>query len=97
MRATNSNLNRKFGEIVKQHVMNIQTEKLNLIEWISRLNDMSVIDKLKEIKDDYSKSKDWWDTLNKEEIESIKRGLKDFEEGKIHSHETARKIYEKYL
>ena len=77
--------------------MNIQTEKLNLIEWISRINDISVIDKLKEIKDDYSKSKDWWDTLNKEEIESIKRGLKDFEEGKIHSHETARKIYEKYL
>ena len=53
---------------MKQYVMNIQTEKLNLIEWISRLNDMSVIDKLKGIKDDYSKSKDWWDTLNKEEI-----------------------------
>ena len=77
--------------------MKIQNEKLNLIEWISRLNDMSVIDKLKEIKDDYSKSEDWWGTLNKEEIESIKRGLKDFEDGKIHSHETARKIYEKYL
>jgi len=32
-----------------------------------------------------------------EELESINRGLKDFEEGKIHSHESARKIYEKYL
>lgn len=32
-----------------------------------------------------------------EELESINRGLKDFEEGKIHSHETARKIYGKYL
>jgi hypothetical protein len=77
--------------------MNIQTEKLNLIEWISGLNDTSIIDRLREIKDDYSKSKDWWDTLKKEELASINRGLKDFEEGRIHSHETARKIYEKYL
>lgn len=77
--------------------MNIQTEKLDLIEWISRLNDNSIIDKLRQIKEDYSKSKDWWDTLNHEEIESINRGLKDFEESRTHSHDTARKIYEKYL
>lgn len=32
-----------------------------------------------------------------EELESICRGLKDFDEGNIHSHETARKIYGKYL
>jgi len=32
-----------------------------------------------------------------EELESINRGLSDFEEGKIHSNETARKLYEKYL
>ncbi|MCB9261577.1 MAG: hypothetical protein H6607_04315 [Flavobacteriales bacterium] len=77
--------------------MNVQTEKLDLIEWISRLNDTMIIDKLIKIKDDYSKSKDWWDSLKKEEIDSINRGLKDFEEGRVHSHETARKIYEKYL
>ena len=77
--------------------MNIQTEKLDLIEWISKLNDNSIIDKLRQIKEGYAKSKDWWDTLNQEEIESINRGLKDFEEGRTHSHDTARKIYEKYL
>jgi predicted transcriptional regulator len=77
--------------------MNIQTEKLGLIEWISKLNDISIIEKLKSIREDYIKSKDWWDTLNKEELESIERGLKDLEDGKIHSHETARKVYEKYL
>jgi hypothetical protein len=38
--------------------MNIQTEKLDLIEWISRLNDASIIDKLRIIKNDYSNSKD---------------------------------------
>ncbi len=77
--------------------MNIQTEKLDLIEWISKLNDTSIIEKLSQIKADYSKSKDWWDTLKKEELESIKRGLKDIEEGRVHSHEVAHKIYEKYL
>jgi predicted transcriptional regulator len=77
--------------------MNIQTEKLDLIEWISKLNDTLMIDKLRELKDDYSKSKDWQDTLKKEEIDSINRGLKDFEEGRTHSHDTARKVYEKYL
>jgi len=35
--------------------------------------------------------------LAKDELESINRGLKDFEEGKIHSHETVQKLYGKYL
>lgn len=33
----------------------------------------------------------------KDELESINNGLKDFEEGKILPHKTARKLYEKYL
>ena len=82
---------------VKNDIMNIQTEKLGLIEWISKLNDSSIIEKLKSIKEDYSRSRDWWDSLNKEELDSIERGLKDLKEGKVHSHETARKVYEKYL
>jgi hypothetical protein len=82
---------------VKNDIMNIQTEKLGLIEWISKLNDTSIIEKLKSIKEDYSRSKDWWDSVNREEIESIERGLKDLKDGKVHSHETARKVYEKYL
>ncbi len=80
---------------VKNNCMNIQTEKLGLIEWISQLNDTSIIEKLNSIREDYSKSKDWWDTLNKEELDPIERGLKDIEDGKIHSYETARKVYEK--
>ena len=77
--------------------MNIQSEKLGLIEWISRLNDTSIIAKLRKIKEEYSVSEDWWNELDQEEITSINRGLKDIEEGRLHSHETARKIYEKYL
>lgn len=77
--------------------MNLQNEKLDLIEWIIALNDNSIVDKLIQIKDEYSKSMDWFDDLEKEELESINRGLKDFEEGRIHSHDSVKKIYESYL
>lgn len=77
--------------------MKIQTEKLELIAWISKLNDTSVIEKIKDIRKNYIRTKDWGDTLKQDEIESIEEGLKDLEEGRVHSHETARKVYEKYL
>jgi len=77
--------------------MNIQSEKLVLIEWISRLNDISVINKLRKIKEDYSGSEDWWDSLKEEELESINRGLKDIDEGRTYSNDAARKLYERYL
>ncbi|MGD9992676.1 MAG: hypothetical protein AB7S69_05200 [Salinivirgaceae bacterium] len=77
--------------------MNIQAEKLGLIEWIAKLNDSSVIEKIKRIHDDYTNTADWWDDISTAEKDSIDRGLKNISEGKVHSHETARKIYEKYL
>ena len=77
--------------------MNIQTVKLDLIAWISKLNDASIIDKLSALKNDYSSSTDFWDNLNQTEIDSIERGLADFEDGKIHTHEEAKKLYDKYL
>ena len=77
--------------------MDIQTEKLDLIEWISKLEDASVINELMKIKEDYSNSKDWADSLKQEELASIKRGLNDFDNKNVHSHQTARRIYEKYL
>jgi predicted transcriptional regulator len=77
--------------------MNIQSEKLGLIEWISKITDATIIEKLRKIHDEYSSAPDWWDEISMEEKESIKKGLIDIEEGRVHSHETARKIYEKYL
>ena len=77
--------------------MDIQTEKLNLIEWISKLEDASLINELMKIKEDHLNSEDWANSLKQEELESIKRGLTDFENKNVHSHETARRIYEKYL
>ncbi len=77
--------------------MDIQAEKLSLIEWIPRINDKSIISKLRSIQEDHIESGDWWSELNQEEKESIERGLKDIEEGRVHSNETVQKIYGKYL
>jgi predicted transcriptional regulator len=53
--------------------------------------------KLKKMQADYIGSSDWWDELDQQEKDSIERGLKDIEEGRVHSHETVQKIYGKYL
>lgn len=45
--------------------MNLQAEKLGLIEWIARLNDSKAIEKLKQFREEYSKSTDWWDEIKR--------------------------------
>jgi len=77
--------------------MNIQAEKLSLIEWISQINDKSIISKLRRIQEEHVESEDWWNELNQAEKESIERGLKDIDAGRVHSHETVQKLYGKYL
>lgn len=77
--------------------MNLQAEKLGLIEWIIKLNDSSVIDKLKKIHEENSQQSDWWNEISLSEKESIEKGLKDIEEGRVYPHEAAKEVYEKYL
>ncbi len=73
--------------------MNIQSEKLKLIEWITRVQDNAIIEKLLRVKEEA----DWWDEISIEERESIERGLSDIKKGKTHQHSSAKKLYEKYL
>jgi hypothetical protein len=60
--------------------MDIQTEKLELIEWLSKLSDTSTIKEIKAIKK--GKEADWWDTLSKAQKEDIEAGLSDLENGR---------------
>ena len=75
--------------------MNISAEKLGLIEWIVKLNDISIIEQLKVVynKNDVKESR----RISILEKKSIQRGLKDIKEGRVHSHELVKDIYEKYL
>ncbi len=59
--------------------------KLELIEWLVRLEDDEVIRYLKIVKDN-ERNHDWWNTLTDEQKEGIERGLRDIDEGQTVPH-----------
>ncbi|AZB21079.1 hypothetical protein H0S70_09760 [Chryseobacterium manosquense] len=75
--------------------INIETKKLALIQWLTSLNDVSMIDKIMELKQE--EKKDWWNEISDEEKESIEKGLSDAESGKLTPHSEIIKKYEKWL
>ena len=75
--------------------INIETKKLALIQWLTSLNDVSMIDKVMELKQE--EKKDWWNEISDEEKESIEKGLSDAESGKLTPHSEIIKKYEKWL
>lgn len=73
--------------------MDIQGEKLKLIEWLQSLTDQSIIEKLKLFKENLLDKTDWWETLSVEEIKLIDEGLKDIKEGRTKPHSEVMKRY----
>lgn len=69
--------------------MDLQLEKLKLIEWLIQLNDTKMLSKLISIKNGES--------FDDELLESIKQGLEDTVEGRVIPHSEVRKKYEKWL
>ncbi len=74
---------------------NILNKKLELIQWLSTIEDPSIIEKINELRK--KESSDWWNSISENEKKSIELGLKDAASGKLNSHSTARKLYEKWL
>ena len=75
--------------------INIQERKLELIQWLSVIEDVSLLDKLAELKD--QSTSDWWDEISESEKESISKGLLDAKAGRLKPHSEARAIYEEWL
>ncbi|SEH55143.1 hypothetical protein SAMN02927937_00160 [Paenimyroides aquimaris] len=77
--------------------MNTQTlnKKIELIQWLSTLEDNSIIEKLLKFKKE--ETKDWWDSISEVEKESIEKGVSDADNNKLEPHSNVRKIYEKWL
>ncbi|MCW0483838.1 hypothetical protein [Gaoshiqia sediminis] len=67
--------------------------KLELIEWLTKLEDKDTIDYLKIVKDSSTLGKDWWHDLDEQQKYSIQQGLKDIEEGRLTAHEDIKKKY----
>lgn len=75
--------------------LNLQNKKLELIQWLSTLENSTTIEKIMDLRK--QESKDWWDFISEDEKESIERGLADAEAGKLNPHSKARELYEKWL
>jgi hypothetical protein len=71
--------------------MNVQSIKVELIEWVSSLQDEETIHYLKDLKDSKSSGKDWWKDLSEDQQHSICRGVEDCSEGRYLSNEEAKK------
>jgi hypothetical protein len=76
-------------------ITNIQKTKIDLIQWLSTLNDKAVLEKIVELRK--KEHIDWWGSISKAEQISIENGILDADAGSIEPHETARKLYEKWL
>jgi hypothetical protein len=75
--------------------LNIQNAKLELIQWLSTIDDSRLIEKILDLRKD--ESKDWWSSISENEKKSIERGIEDAELGKLNPHSKARMLYEKWL
>ncbi|MBK9191328.1 MAG: hypothetical protein IPM77_07335 [Crocinitomicaceae bacterium] len=73
----------------------IQHTKIELIQWLTTLEDQTILNKILALRK--KETKDWWQNLSESEKESIEKGLKDAKNGKLKSHNKARKVYEKWL
>lgn len=75
--------------------MNIQNIKIELIQWLTTLDDKYLIQKILDLRK--SQTKDWWNEISDAEKSSIEKGISDAKDGKLNSHSEARKVYEKWL
>lgn len=75
--------------------LDIQKKKIELIQWLTTLEDSSIIQKILDLR--IKESKDWWEEISEAERKSINKGISEAEEGKLKPHSEAKKIYGKWL
>jgi uncharacterized protein HemY len=75
--------------------VNILNAKIDLIKWLTTIEDSSVIEKIMEIRN--TEKEDWWNKISDAEKKSIELGISDADTGNMKPHAEAKKIYEKWL
>ncbi len=75
--------------------LNIQKAKIDLIQWLTTLEDTSLIQKIIDLRK--RESKDWWNELSEAEKKSIEAGISDADNGNLKPNSDAQKIYGKWL
>ena len=75
--------------------MDLQAEKLSLLEWLAGLNDPKTLKEFIALKK--SKEVDWWDEISEDEQAAINEGLAQLNRGESIPHEQVMKeVREKY-
>ena len=72
--------------------MKADTLKLELIQWLSSLEDKQVLQSLFFFKNIQQKT-DWWDELTEEQLTKINKGIEDIKKGRTIS---SKDIWKKY-
>ena len=75
--------------------VNIQNAKIDLIQWLTTIEDSSIIQKIMELRN--AEKEDWWNEISDYKKKSIELGIYDADNGKMRPHSEARKVYEKWL
>ncbi|WP_194778571.1 hypothetical protein [Pararhodonellum marinum] len=75
--------------------MDIQAEKLRLIEWLAGLNDAKILNEFITLKK--KKEIDWWEKISDEERSEINEGLSQAEQGEGLPHSEVMTKYKKWL
>jgi hypothetical protein len=74
--------------------MDIQAEKLQLIEWLAGLNNTATLKQFITLKKE--QEKDWWDLLSTEEKSEIEEGLAQADRGEVVPHKEVMAKYKKW-
>lgn len=74
--------------------MDVQAEKLQLIEWLAKLNNTTTLKRFITLKKE--QEKDWWDQLSKEERLEIEEGLSQADRGEVVPHKEVMARYKKW-
>ncbi len=73
--------------------MGLEAIKLELIEWLAKLDDDETIQFLKLVKDSNASQNEWWQDLSDEHKAGIERGLRDVDAGKVTAHSKVKSKY----
>ncbi len=73
----------------------ILDKKIELIQWLSSLEDKVIIEKLVQFRK--AETKDWWETTSAVERVSVEKGIEDANKKKLKPHSSVRKLYERWL
>jgi predicted transcriptional regulator len=76
--------------------VSIQTKKIELIQWLSAMDDANLLDKIAHLIAQEQKS-DWWGDTPEAARQSIEKGIADADNGQLQPHAKARDLYGKWL